>query len=792
MSSGSDRSIVPRDQNIRAGEKSFSFSVTGKSAALCSTAGGRILARVMKPPTRFVLAMVVCLAFLTWGASVFVERTTRDWFERDLHLRTDAIVNGSRQALLGHWNARDAENLRRLLTDLTRDERLIAATACGENFVTLASTPDYPAAFACETIAPNVRPGVAAPASQWTSWRVFASLPSGGIHVSAVPLIEGHSARGAVVLLHDTTFMERRRKEGRFFLLAAFGVLAGLAAAATIVAARLYWRGWSNTLRSVLRGETEGRPELNPILRDVRELYDRILEQEGGAWTPQRLRDTLRRHLHGERIVIVANREPYIHDRLPDGTITVRRPASGLVTALEPVMRACSGVWIAHGSGTADRESADARGRLRVPPGVGDYTLRRLWLSKEEERGYYYGFANEGLWPLCHLAHARPLFRSDDWEQYKRVNQRFAQAVCDEVDSDDPIVLVQDYHFALAPAMIRERLPAATVMTFWHIPWPNAEHFGICPWRTEILQGMLGSSIIGFHTRFHCNNFLDAVDRYLESRIDREDNAVVQQGHTTLVRDYPISLEWPVHWVQDLPSVEECRASVRKELGLKPDTSLGIGVDRLDYTKGVEERLLAVERLLERRPEFRKRFVFVQIAAPSRTEIERYKALDEAVTALVARINNRFGSDGYQPIILKLAHHEPPEVFRHYRAADVCYVSSLHDGMNLVAKEFVAARDDERGVLVLSQFTGAARELTEALIVNPYDMDQASDALATALEMPPLEQRERMRAMRTLLADLNVYRWAGKMLLDAVRVRQRERVTGRLAEPVHRGRAAGR
>jgi trehalose 6-phosphate synthase len=276
------------------------------------------------------------------------------------------------------------------------------------------------------------------------------------------------------------------------------------------------------------------------------------------------------------------------------------------------------------------------------------------------------------------------------------------------------------------------------------------------------------------------------VDRYLESRIDRENNAVVQQGRNTLVRDYPISLEWPVHWVQDLPSVESCRASVRQELGLKPDTLLGIGVDRLDYTKGVEERLLAVERLLERRPEFLKRFVFVQLAAPSRTEIERYKALDDAVVQQAARINQRFGSEGYQPVILKLAHHEPPEVFRHYRAAELCYVSSLHDGMNLVAKEFVAARDDEGGVLVLSQFTGAARELTEALIVNPYDMDQASDALATALTMPQPEQRERMRAMRRLLADLNVYRWAGKMLLDAVRVRQHERLTGRLAEPAPR------
>jgi trehalose 6-phosphate synthase len=405
-----------------------------------------------------------------------------------------------------------------------------------------------------------------------------------------------------------------------------------------------------------------------------------------------------------------------------------------------------------------------------------------VWLSKEEEAGYYYGFSNEGLWPLCHIAHARPIFRSADWRHYQTVNQRFADAVCEEVDSDDPIILVQDYHFALAPRLIRERLPRATVIMFWHIPWPNSERLGICPWRREILEGMLGNSIIGFHTQVHCNNFIDSVDRFLEARIDREQNAVVQQGRPTLVRPYPISLEWPVHWLKSSPSPEDCRSSILAEFGLKPDALLGVGVDRLDYTKGVEERFLAVESLLERHPELRGRFTFIQLAAPSRTLIERYRQLNESVEQLAARINERFGEGTYRPIILLRSHHEPSAVFRYYRAADVCYVSSLHDGMNLVAKEFVAARDDERGVLVLSQFTGAARELTEALIVNPYDIEEASSALATALKMSPEEQRERMRAMRAFLAEFNVYRWAGRMLVDAARLRHRERLSGRLAE----------
>ncbi|HEY7820461.1 MAG TPA: trehalose-6-phosphate synthase, partial [Vicinamibacteria bacterium] len=521
------------------------------------------------------------------------------------------------------------------------------------------------------------------------------------------------------------------------FLLLVFGFLAVCAAIVTVLAARLSWRGWSAELRGSLRSGIH-RPEFQPILRDVRDLVDRIVAEreadgEGGAWTPQRLKHTLNRHLQGEKVVIVANREPYVHERAEDGNILVLHPASGLVTALEPVMRACSGVWIAHGSGSADRETADEHSRVRVPPGEESYLIRRVWLSSEEEKGYYYGFANEGLWPLCHIAHARPLFRSDDWKHYQAVNEKFADALCDEVDSEDPIVLVQDYHFALAPRLIRERLPAATVIMFWHIPWPNSERLGICPWGNALLEGMLGASILGFHTQFHCNNFLDSVDRFLEARIDREQQAVVQHGRSTLVRPYPISLEWPVRWSSTAPSAEECRRALCRDLGLAPDAIIGVGVDRLDYTKGVEERLLAVERFLERFPDFRGRFTFVQLAAPSRIVIERYRQYNESIERLAARINQRFGVGSYRPVILLRSHHEPPIVFRYYRAADVCYVSSLHDGMNLVAKEFIAARDDERGVLVLSQFTGAARELTEALIVNPYDLDEASDALATAI-----------------------------------------------------------
>ncbi len=564
-----------------------------------------------------------------------------------------------------------------------------------------------------------------------------------------------------------------------------FGVALG-ASIVTLIVARLAWHGWTTELERALSDGGETATEFQPLLRDLRSLLDNVgmRDRESGVarpWDSHRLRSTLTKHLQGERVIILANREPYVHERTSDG-IRVMHPASGLVTALEPVMRACSGVWVAHGGGSADRETVDAQGRLRVPPGEESYWLRRVWLTEEEENGYYYGFSNEGLWPLCHVAHTRPIFRAEDWQRYVEVNQKFADAVCEEVDSNDPIVLVQDYHFALAPRMIRKRLPRATILTFWHIPWPNPERIGICPYNEEIIRGLLGSSIIGFHTQQHCNNFMDSVDTYMESRIDRETNAVVQAPHRTLVRPYPISIEWPVHWLEHLPPPSECRTSVRQDLGLPPDALLGVGIDRLDYTKGIEERLSAVDELLTHHPEFRGRFTFAQLAAPSRTKINHYRELAERVDALAARVNAKWSVGDYKPIILLRSHYEPPTVFRYYRAADLCYVSSLHDGMNLVAKEFVAAREDELGVLVLSQFTGAARDLTEALIVNPYDLREASGALAAALRMPPAEQRERMRSMRRFVSQFNVYRWAGRMLVDASELRRRERMSGRLSK----------
>jgi trehalose 6-phosphate synthase len=750
----------------------------------------------MRRVAQFVLLLIVGLAVLTWAASSVVRTTAQEWFERDVSSRARLALVGARQSILSAWREDGVAPLQRQLMDLLRDERVMAVAACDVDFTLRASTPGYPEEFGCWSVGSRMRAsGLSSDANDdIQSWGNIAALPTGRAYVSAMPISDIGRPLGFMILIQDLSYIERREQMAQKFLLIAFGVLCLMALGVPMFVARLARYGWSTDLRNVLR---EGRPvarEFQPILSDMRELVSRMAregEESSGEWTAERLKHTLNRHLHGERIVIMSNREPYLHQFREDGTIDVQHPASGLVTALEPVMRACSGTWVAHGAGTADRITVNKRDRVAVPPGEESYHIRRVWLSEQEEKGYYYGFSNEGLWPLCHVAHARPIFRAEDWNEYKAVNQKFADAAVEEADSDDPILLVQDYHFALAPAMIRKRLPAATVIMFWHIPWPNAERLGICPWRDELLEGLLGSSIVGFHTQLHCNNFIEGVDRYLEARIDREHNAVVMKGQRTLIRPYPISLEWPVRWVEGSEDPAACRERVWKDLGLKPNALLGVGVDRLDYTKGVEERLLAVEKLLERYPRFQGRFSFVQLAAPSRTKIERYQELNRVVEELAERINARFGTTDYQPIILLRSHHEPPEVFRYYRAADLCYVSSLHDGMNLVAKEFVAARTDLRGVLILSEFTGAARELTEALIVNPYDLEASSDAMATALTMPPQEQADRIRSMRSLLGHFNVYRWAGKMLVDAARLRDQERVAGRLSTKSAVGSSAG-
>jgi trehalose-6-phosphate synthase len=498
----------------------------------------------------------------------------------------------------------------------------------------------------------------------------------------------------------------------------------------------------------------------------------RLRETAESQWTRDRLRIFVQGRLGDSHLVVVSNREPYEHFHSTSG-IECSVPASGLVTAQEPILRACGGTWIAQGTGDADRETADKHGRLGVPPDHPQYTLRRVWLTAEEVKGFYLGFSNEGLWPLCHIAHTRPTFRAEDWKQYESVNRKFAAAVLREIRGEEnPVVLVQDYHFALMPRLIKRARPDARVAIFWHIPWPNPEAFGICPWQRELLEGLLGADLVGFHIQAHCNNFLETVDRVLESRIERDRSAVMRHGHLTAVRRFPISValepEQNGAAAANLAYLE--RADLLAKHGVRA-AFMGVGVDRVDYTKGILERFRGLERFFEKHPAYRGEFTFVQIGAPSRSEIVRYHDLMLEVQQEAERINRRFHTSNWKPIILLTRQHSREEILPYYRTADLCMVTSLHDGMNLVAKEYVAARSDGHGVLILSRFTGACHELVDALIVNPYDTEEVATAIHRALEIPPEECRLRMSRMRAVVRENNIYRWAGNLIAELCDIR---------------------
>jgi len=653
----------------------------------------------------------------------------------------------------------------------------------------------------------------------------------------AIPLHDGQRTVGALVMLADADYI---RIEGvdvwrRSFLRIAAMVV--LVVVVTLVMVRWFLlqpvtraADWLRRLRQGDAEVGEGAKEfgyLLPLANEVTSLAENLTRARAAAeaearlrdaaehvWTADRLAVHVRERLGSGKLFVVSNREPYMHVRRGAETECVV-PPSGLVTALEPVLRACDGTWIAHGSGSEDAAFVDAHDRLRVPPDEPRYTLRRVWLSAEEEAGYYEGFANEGLWPLCHIAHTRPIFRASDWSYYKQVNAKFAEVLVEEMeDTEHPVVFVQDYHFALLPQMIKKARPDARVAIFWHIPWPNAEAFGICPWQAELVDGLLGADVIGFHIQSHCNNFLETVDRVLEARTDWEQFSIRRGGHLSLVRPFPISVAWDEHATDearyrgDRPGSNNrpvivrnsaaqgaqndsngdagsAYSSLHRELNIEGKQML-LGVDRMDYTKGIVERLLAVEYLLEEHPWYLEKIVFVQIAAPSRTGIPSYAGLRVQVEETVERINRRFETSRWKPVILIARQCSHEEVERYYLAADICLVTSLHDGMNLVAKEYLAARKDCDGVLILSRFTGAAQELRDALLVNPYDVEQVGNSIQMALEMSPGERHLRMERMRHQVKEHNVYRWASNVLTDVCAVRLENEASTYESDQSHR------
>jgi trehalose 6-phosphate synthase len=745
----------------------------------------------MRTTLKLVLPLAVSVICVSLLYATYQVRTERRNLRNDLARRAATLAESLQESLEAFSGRSNDKNLQRIVERFGQREHLLGVAIYDRFGTALAITPGLPDKFDSRH----------APADRAAKRDVgsgeFFDLAGDSFYTYALPLHHDSEPSGALVVIYDTSYIEHRISLSlRDSLLTALLQTLLITSLAFILVRWNFTTPLASTarwLRTLRAGSSEGSSNLphgelfDEIHTEAKHLaHDldtaraaaqeeaQLRETQSSVWTAERLRVSLANKLGDKPLFLVSNREPYMHVfQEKNNAIQTIVPASGLVTALEPVLQACHGTWIANGSGSADREVVDAHDHLQVPPDRPTYTLRRVWLTDEEDRGYYEGFSNEGLWPLCHIAHTRPIFRLDDWLQYQKINRRFADAVLQEMaGTQSPILLAQDYHFALLPRMVKEARPDAAVAIFWHIPWPNPEVFGICPWQRELVDGLLGADLIGFHIQTHCNNFLETVDRALEALTEWDHFAVNRKGHTTRVRPYPISVafspnENQFHGFQN--SGEE-RAALCAELGIEASL-LGVGVDRVDYTKGILERFHAIERFLELYPAYQQRFSFVQIAAPSRTDIPRYRQFLQEVSAEAERINARFPSAHWKPIVLLKRHHSHEEILRYYRAASVCLVTSLHDGMNLVAKEFVAARDDERGALILSTFAGAANELVDSLLINPYDVQQLADAICQALEMSPEEQGLRMARMRKIVHEHNVYRWAANLLSDLTEIR---------------------
>ena len=480
------------------------------------------------------------------------------------------------------------------------------------------------------------------------------------------------------------------------------------------------------------------------------------------ASSKTRLQKVLSERFGSRKIVVVSNREPIVHERETSGDVRILHPASGMATALVPLLEACGGVWVAHGSGSADFDVVDERDGLPWRSDEGEYRVRRVRISKDVEAGYYYGLSNEGIWPLCHIAYTAPMFRHGDWESYKRANQTFADAVLDEVGDEPAAVFIQDYHLALLPRLLRDARPDLLLAQFWHVPWPNREVMRVMPWLEAFLDGLLANDLLGFHVQHHCNNFLDTVDRNVEALVDTEHHLVRYGGHRVYVRPFPISIDVAGYATTATEqsfedAFPELAAATRGQLLLA-------GVDRLDYTKGIPHRLRIFEALLEHYPELQQRVTFVQVGAPTRSAIPRYADLAAEVDALVTDINRRFSTPGWTPVRYLAHHHDRDLLAVLYRHADACLVTSLHDGMNLVAKEYVAAHAGTAGTLVLSKFTGAARELLEACLVNPYDIEGSAAMLAESLRLPEVTRAEAMRRLYDRVCGHDVFDWASEIL----------------------------
>lgn len=466
--------------------------------------------------------------------------------------------------------------------------------------------------------------------------------------------------------------------------------------------------------------------------------------------------------LKNKRLIVAIQREPYIHITTPEG-IKLDKVAGGAHVLLDGILKQVGGLMVAIGMGNADHLVVDEKGRIKVPPKEKSYTLKRIFLKKKELDGFYYGFANQTLWPLCHAVFVKPSFSREWWDSYVSVNEKYANAILEELDSQDAFIWINDYHLALLPKMLKDKNPSLTIGTFWHIPWPTYEIFRICPWRKQLLEGLAGSDFVGFHRGYHVENFIECARRELEVIVDSEPRSIQYKEHKTRLSNLPAGIDY--HEIrQELEKYKNVTKSIFQRDFDISSKYVVVGVDRIDYTKGLLERLKIIDRFLEKYPDFQEKFTYLSIGAPSRIHIPAYKSLNREIYDMVEKINWKYSTVSWQPVHFIDRVFERSKIFAYYKVADACMVTSLDDGMNLVAKEYVICADNDKGMLILSRFTGAAKDLTSALQINPYDTEGAADAIQIALTMPKEERIKRNKNMEAIVKENNIYDWAIKFI----------------------------
>lgn len=743
----------------------------------------------MKITFRLVFSVIIAVALIAAVSSYLNVQAEKKRLEGELEHRAWLVAEGLKESVSALINRNSPDKLGKIIEKISSDQRVVGIAVYDPSGTTISVTKDI------SGMLPQKLDIVFAKTENEAGKGNYESFSGHQMYLFASPVLNEQGEKsGTIVIFNDASYINDYLE--RIWYRSFLRVLANALVLSIIIIFVVRWNvtapiaklsGWMKDVRGGKTAEMINLPKEDlfaPISKEFSSLAKslamaraaaeedaRLRQKAESVWTKKRLKEHIHSKIDDKKFIVVSNREPYMH--IHHGKqIECIEPASGLITALDPVLKACGGLWVAHGGGNADRDTVDGRNIIRVPPDNPQYDLKRVWLTAEEEEGYYYGFSNEGLWPLCHIAHTRPVFKIDDWARYQEVNLKFARAINDEVDGES-FIFIQDYHFSILPRLIKERHPDSKIAIFWHIPWPNPEAFGICPWKREIIHGMLGADIIGFHTQFHCNNFLETVDRTLESQTDWEHFSTTRMGHTTFVKSFPISVDFSSALIG-----KECltKEDLLKNLGVKASI-VGVGVDRIDYTKGIPERFRAIERFFEKYPEYLGLFTFVQIGAPSREHIKRYHDLISEVETEADRINWKFQAKGWKPIVFIKKHLSHAEIGPYYKRAEVCIVNALHDGMNLVAKEFVAARDDEHGVLILSTFTGASRELKDALLVNPYDLEQTADMIKVAIEMDAEDQKLRMIRMRNVVRENNIYKWAADVVSGMSELRPDQKAT---------------